>query len=366
MDHSFTSLWLQTALCLAGWLLGVVLHLMWHPQRRDLSDAWDALTRLPWLIVLLAALVLLAEWTRPDLLRLRWPVGLLSAWREIAAPLALYSGETYARSLHGLLPAWPLALAVPPVLTLLAWRVFKLPYRYASRRQSPVERVLLIMSAVLAWAWITLEIVHAWRLMPESLETLRLIGRMIFSALAMALSQVILVRLVIDWEEPQSVDDAKDPWRAVEETFARWRSVFGLAGLNLLWLLWAQSRGEGGGLAGRWVLLEALLVFATLPVAVAWAPGSLLSQGALAMRALPRVFLPWLGIALTAVAVLMFTHYTSATFQALAEPGSLWARVLLPVRALVLAMVHSWLFLATVLAFLRHGLKPIHPTRGAD
>ncbi|MDZ4288034.1 MAG: hypothetical protein U0984_08750 [Prosthecobacter sp.] len=365
MDPSFNSLWLQTALCLAGWLLGVVMHLLWHPQRRDLSDAWDVLTRLPWLMVLMAGLIILGEWTRPDLLRVRWPVGLLAHWREVVWPLTLHSAETYARSLHGLLPAWPLALVVPPVLTLLAWRIIRLPYRYAARRPSPVEKMLLSMSAVLAWGWIAVEIVHAWRMLPEWLESLRLILRLISSAIVMALSQVTLIRMVIDWEEPQAVNDEKDPLRAVEETFARWRSVFGLAGLDLLWLLWTQYRGEGGSPAGRWMLLEALLVFASLPVVVALTPGSLVAQGALALRVLPRVLLPWLSIALTAVAVLMLVNYASAILHDLAEPGSVWAKVLLPVRALVLAMVHSWLFLATVFTFLRHGLKPIASTGGA-
>ena len=60
MDVTPTSLWIQTGLALAGAVAGVMLHLKWHPLRRELSEAWDIMTGMPWLTVLGAALMLMA------------------------------------------------------------------------------------------------------------------------------------------------------------------------------------------------------------------------------------------------------------------------------------------------------------------
>jgi hypothetical protein len=251
----------------------------------------------------------------------------------------------------------------PPILTLLAWRMIRLPYRYAARRLTRTEMLSLVLAAALAWAWLSLEITHWVRIMPEWLEAIRLLFRLISSGVVMALSQVALIRLAIQWAEPEEVDAQADPLRAVTETFVRWRSVFALAALNLLWLSWAQ---EGGPRNARWLSWEAMALFAPLPVAVALLPGNLMAQGAQAMRGLLRAFLPWLSVAVTAVAVLMFVHYAGAMFQDLAGATSVAALLLLPLRALVLATVHSWLFLATVFIFLRHGLTPHPATGGGD
>lgn len=356
MDVSASSLWIQTGLAVAGAVAGVLLHLKWHPLRRELSDAWDMMLCMPWLTVLTAVLMLLAEvggerWVRP--------VGALNellVWREMVVPLVLEALMMLGRLLHGLLPVWPLALLLPVALGLLSWRVLRFPYRYGPRRQLPVERWLLLAGMVLSWVWLGLEGCHVWvASLPEWLEALRDGLRLLFMALTMAICQVLLIRLVIAWVEPEHPDDRRDLGLAAEHTFARWRSLVALAVLDLLWLL-LPAVGAPSGMA-RWLLLEALFVFAAVPVAVARVPGTVLVQGAFALQMLWRALPALVALALTAVAVLCVVLYASSVLMGLTVPG-LWSGLLLPVHALVLATVRNWVFLAAVITLLRHGLKP--------
>jgi len=335
----------------------MMLHLKWHPLRQHFSDAWDVMMGMPWLTVLSAALMLMAEMAGESWLRPTFTFNELLDWREVVQPLALDALLEQARMLHGLLPVWPLALLLPLVLVLLSWRVIRFPYRYGPRRQQPVERWLLIAGMMLSWGWVLLEIAHLTRPVVEWLEALRLALRAIFGAVTMALSQVMLVRLVIAWEEPEHPDDQKDIGLAAEHTFARWRSLVGLAALDLLWLLLLQAQTAPGGLSQA-LLLEAMLLFLAMPMAVARAPGSVLEHGAYAMQILWRALLPLVGITLTSVAVLMLTRYASALIMAISEPRSWQTLLLLPAHALVLATVRNWVFLACVLTLLRHGFKP--------
>lgn len=364
MDVTPTSLWMQTGLALAGAAAGVMLHLKWHPLRRHFSDAWDMMTGMPWLTVLGAALMLMAEVSGERWVSAAWSVNDLMSWRDVALPLALSALTEQARMLHGLLPVWPAALMLPVALTLLSWRVLRFPYRYGPRRQLPVERWLLLAGMVLSWGWLILEICHVTRSMPEWLEALRFGLRVMFMALAMAFSQVMLIRLVIAWEEPEHPDDQRDLGLAAEHTFARWRSLVALAVLDLLWLMLLPADGAPVG-AARWLLLEAMFLFAAVPLAVARVPGTILDQGAHAMRMLMRALLPLIGMTISAVVVLGLVRYASALIMGLTGQDNWRTLVLLPVHALVLATVRNWVFLATVLTLLRHGLKPSSPGRAA-
>lgn len=356
MSPEPASLWFQTLLGLALLVVGVFLHLKWHPLRRQFSDAWDIMTQMPWLTLVGAALLLFAELAGEAWLSRPWSYNQLLDWRALAPGLAWSAMAEYARLGHGLLPPWPLALAFPPILSLLVWRIIRLPYRYGSQKQPVWERRLLLGSVVAAWLWAGLETAHAWRMLPEWLEALRLAARTAFTAGAMAFTQVVLVRLVIGWEEPVQPDDRRDVWLAVEHTFARWRGLGGLAALNLLWLLWHPP--GGAPTPWHWLPVEAMLVFAAYPVAVARVPGPPLVQGAASMRALLRALAPQLAVLVTAVFMLMLVRYTGTLAVELATVAGWRPSLVSPVYALVLATVRNWVFLAGVLTLLRHGFQP--------
>ncbi len=357
MDVTPSSLWIQAGLALTGAVAGVMLHLKWHPLRRQLSDAGDIITGMPWLTVLAAALMLMAEVSGERWVRPLGSLNDLLVWREVAAPLALEALMEQGRMLHGLLPVWPLALILPVALALLSWRVLRFPYRYGPRRQQPLERWLLLAGMVVSWMWVILEIVHATRGLAEWQETIRVGLRSIYLAVTMALSQVMLIRLVIAWEEPEQPNDQKDLGLALEHTFARWRSLVALSVLDLLWPLLLNADGSPTGVS-RWLLLEAMFLFVAVPVAVARVPGSSLTQGAAAMQMLWRALLPLIGITITAVVVLSLVRYASGLIMGLMRLDDWRTVVLIPVHALVLATVRNWVFLATVLTLLRHGFKP--------
>jgi hypothetical protein len=220
-----------------------------------------------------------------------------------------------------------------------------------------LERWLLLAGMVVSWMWVILEIVHATRSLAEWQETIRVGLRSIYLAVTMALSQVMLIRLVIAWEEPEQPNDQKDLGLALEHTFARWRSLVALSVLDLLWPLLLNADGSPTGVS-RWLLLEAMFLFVAVPVAVARVPGSSLTQGAAAMQMLWRALLPLIGITITAVVVLSLVRYASGLIMGLMRLDDWRTVVLIPVHALVLATVRNWVFLATVLTLLRHGFKP--------
>ncbi len=95
--------------------------------------------------------------------------------------------------------------------------------------------------------------------------------RVIFQAVTMAFTQVVLARLVIAWMG-LSGRMTKDLGLAIEHTFARWRGVAGLAVLDLLILLLQSTSTSGRGLL-FWVLLEVMVLFLLFPVAVARVQG---------------------------------------------------------------------------------------------
>jgi len=357
---------------------GVWLHLRWHPQRREFSEAWDMVTGMPWLTVLHGTLLTVGQLMGGPWIT-SWLEGVdVWTWRELAGPLFLGALMENVSLQHSLLPVWPWALCLPVVLALLSWRVIRYPYRYGPRQQLPVEKWLLAGGMVMSWGWLVLEIVALRQTaMPEWLEGLRLGLRTIFQAVTMAFTQVALARLVIAWMEPEQPDDRKDVGLAFEHTFARWRGVAGLAVLDLLILLLqgtlaggtpaAHSSGGTPELPGLvfWVLLEVMLVFLLFPAAVARVPGSWVMQGMAALRGWLRGGLSILGVLISSVFLLAALRYASLTVLEVTGAETWRTLLLLPVHGLVLASVRNWVFLALLLTLFHHGLIPASKRRKA-
>lgn len=359
MPPSESSLWLHTAAAIGVAMGALWLHLRWHPLRREFSEGWDFVTGLPWLTVLHAALLLMAQFSGTSHLLGQLEPADLSTWQNLIRPLFTQTLFEISTLQHSLLPVWPWALLLPVALSHLTWRVMHFPYRYGPRKQRPIERWLLLAVTVTSWAWLALEITRLVHLMPEWLEALRLGQRVIFQAIAMAFSQIVILRLIMAWIEPQHPDEQKDLGLAFEHTYARWRSIAGLALLDLLILLMEDTAGS----LTHWILLEVMIVFLALPAAIARLPGPLSRQGMSALLAWRRAFFAMLGVLLTGLFLVALVRYTSATMLTLTGPDTWQRSVLLPVHALVLATVRNWVFLACVLTLLRHGL-PSSSTRG--
>ncbi|GEP42986.1 hypothetical protein [Brevifollis gellanilyticus] len=353
-----TTLWLHTTAAIAVAAGALWLHLRWHPRRQEFSESWDLVTGLPWLTVLHGMLLVAGQ-----LMGAPWITGSMQAfdlgtWLDIAGPLFLGSLMENVSLQHSLLPAWPWALFLPVVLALLSWRVIRYPYRYGPRQQRPAEKWLLAGGMVISWAWLVLEMLTlGHKVMPEWLEGLRVAMRVIFQAVTMAFTQVVLARLVIAWMEPEQPDDQKDLGLAIEHTFARWRGVAGLAVLDLLILLLQGTVTSGRGLL-FWVLMEVMVLFLLFPVAVARVPGTWLGQGMAALLAWKRAWASILGVLLSGVFILAIVRYASVTMLEVTGEGTWRTLLLLPVHGLVLATVRNWVFLALVLTLLHHGLIP--------
>ncbi len=359
MTDPASTLWLQTFLALAGLVAGLMLHLKWHPLRTHFSDAWDMLQSFAWLVPMMAALQLMSGPWEP------WcvPRGVAAApvaaigWKSILDLLPLAAQDMAVLGL-GFFPPWPAALGLPLVLTLLVWRVKRFPYRYHSRRRRPATLGALTVVVVLAWAWLGLEITGFFKPMPEVLETLRVMFRWIAEAWMMAGLQVFMIRLIIGWDEPLELDDQKDVWLALEHALSRWQGTLALAALNLLWLLALRTSGSG---LTAWLLTEAALLFACVPMGVAWMRGPWMRM----MDAMGRVFLAslpsLLGVAVTATVLLLLVHFSMRQLLSLVEENVLWTAVTRILIALVLATVRSWLFLTLVLTLLRQGLQVAAP-----
>ncbi|MBB5037317.1 hypothetical protein [Prosthecobacter dejongeii] len=351
------TLWLQTFLVLMVLGAGLMLHLKWHPLREEFSEAWDMLQSLRWIVPMMAALLLLSGEIGP------WGISLRdaganghTAWAYLLIQLPVAAQEM-AAFMHGFFPPWPMALAVPFLLTLLMWRVKKFPYRYDSRRKRPAVFWALIIAALSAWGWLALEISSGLRLMPEWLETLRVTFRWLAEACMMAGLQIYMMRLVIGWEEPTEPEDEKDLWLALEHTLARWKGVVVLVALDLLWLLAWRSLGSGSTDWSLWVMVESSLLFAAVPVVVARLRAPLHVMLEVTAHVFMKTLWPLLGYAVSATALLMWAHFALRGVASWFPEGALGQGMIRILSALVLATVRSWLFLAFVLTLLRHGLK---------
>lgn len=346
--------WQSTALALLGFIAGLALHLRWHPLRRHLSDAWDFVRLRPALIVWAAGAALLATMlgdARPT----AYSLVQLGDWRELILPLTRDAAAHLAQLPHVLIQPWPLACLTPFVLALLTIRIWRWPYRYGERRPVPEQKIALLVITVIGFGWLVLEGMTLRRMLPEGAESVKLGLRYVFTALAAAGMQVWLVRFVMAWEKPQDIEAESDATAALEHTFARWQGVACLAGFNLLWMSWRQWQMSTPQSVGGWLWVELLLVFAALPLAVAVVPGHFLHQGAAALRILMRSVISLLLLGITALAIFILAHYAAAMGQALSVDSPIWRILVLPLSALVLAMLDCWLLLTALLIMLRHG-----------
>jgi len=352
--------WQATALALLGFIVGLALHLRWHPLRQYLSDAWDLLRLRPALVLWVAGASLLAS-LFGDSRSTSYPLLQIMDWSELVVPLARDALAHLALLPHALVQPWPLACVIPFVLAILTVRIWRWPYRYGERRPGPEQKITLLAFTLIGFAWLALEAATLPRMLPEGAESVKLGLRYVFTALACAGMQVWLARFVIAWEKPRDTDSEKDAVAALESTFARWESVAFLAAFDLLWLLWRQWQLNMPQGLGLWLWIELLLVFAALPVAVAAVPGHFGHQGAVALRILLRAALPLLLFGITAMSVLILSLYASALGRALVADSAPLRAIMLPLDALVLAMLDCWLLLSALLLMLRLGF-PRSPT----
>jgi len=352
--------WQSTSLALLGFITGMALHLRWHPLRRHLADAWDFVRLRPFLVVSCAAASLIASVLEANPLAPR-SLAQLSGWRELILPLAHESAGRLAQLPHGLIAPWPLAVLTPLVLAILTIRVWRWPSRYGERRPGMMQKVALIVVTLAGCGWLALEVSSLRGTLTEVTGIVKLVLRYIFTAIAAAGMQVWLARLVIAWEKPQGKKADRDALAALEHTFARWQGVFLLSVFNLSWMLWRLWQPDVTEGFSAWLWVEYLLIFAALPLAVASASGPFWQQGAVALKILVRSLLPLLGIVFTAFTIILLARYASAMAHALAADSLLGRAVVLPLDALVLAMLDCWLLLAALLIMLRHGF-PRSPT----
>jgi hypothetical protein len=356
VSSSSTSIWLETTGAISVAAGCFWLHLRWHPQRREFSDSWDFVSGMPWLVVLHGMLLTLAQLMGQPVITGSLVQKDLAAWRELGPALFSDALQETAALGHCLLPPWPLALLLPPVLGILLWLVARHPYRFGIKRRQARNHGVLGAFLLPALGWLLLESSSAWRgMLPEGLENTRLALRLLFQAATAACCQAFLVQLVIAWNQPERPDSGSDFITAFVRWVSRWREVLLLAVLDLMILL---LQGSGAGGPARWLLLELTLLFLPLPVALALAPAPFARQGLAALQCWRRSFLPIVSVLLTGAVLISLTRYASAMVQSLTGVENGRYFLLLPVHGLVLATVRNWVFLALTLALIRPGLIP--------
>lgn len=352
-------LWLHTALCIAGFALGVGLHLKWHPLRRHFSDGFDFLRSNPLPMWVIVAAILAHE---------------LSADSSASPALGLLHG-TYDRMqgdlwdigkraidhaallIHRAFPPWPIALLLPVWTILLAVNLMRFPYRYqaTSLRQEQATSLVLLCVGSMAWAVIGLfRYRHPWKGTPE---TVWHSAHMFFVSLTTAAFQVWLARLLVRWARPRSVDEGGDLRTAMQDCFSRWQNILWLGAFNAVWLaLWSWQESAGGWLP--WLLLmEMLFVFSALPVAVAVSEQSFLKAGGLAMRAIWRCCIPLLGFTMTAIIIFSLAEYAVAALSSLATAPKMEKPIRIAATLLLFGVLQSWLLPSAMLMLYRIGFR---------
>jgi hypothetical protein len=350
-----------TILALLGTVVGLALHLRWHPLRREFSDAWDFL-RLRQPLVIVVAVLLLLRNEAPA-----FTGSELEDWQGLWPSLLGRAFTEVTELFHALLPPWPLALVLPMGLLLLTIRVWRWPYRYGERVPVPEQKLVLVGLSVAGVLWAGLEIAAMRVVLPEWLESVKLAGRVVFAALTAAGTQVWLARLVMAWERPSDTEADRDAITALESTFARWQSVVLLGAFNLLWMLgWSWRAGDSR--LATWLLPELWLLFAALPLCVALAGGQarFWMAGAMALKVLLRSLLALIGYLLTAVVAMALVRYANDLAASHFSSGNAVLReVARGLAALVLAMLRGWLCLAAIFVMLRHGFPRPSPAASA-
>ncbi len=364
------SIHLMTILCIVVFALCVGVHLRWHPLRQAFSDAWSFLLQHHYLLWFSAAALILNELAGGQqsvsrLFEKNFPLSTSSAvplWPHTLDQLALLSLSRFGIALHTVFTPWPVAFLLPLLVTFLVWQIHRQPFWYDSKKPGPLKTSLLLTLALLTWAWLALEITARFSPLPEFLETVRTALRGAGIALFAASIQVWIIRLVMAWQKPVTPEEGRDPQEALHRTLARWPELLVLATWNGLWMTWPLWPTRVGFLPTAWLLPELLLLFAPLPVTVAWRRGSVPALGAASMRVLLRVAVPLLGLVISAVFLLMPVYYAQAVLVTWAQNSQLWQTLILPIHALALATVHNWLFLTAVLVLLRFGFRTPPPS----
>ncbi len=359
-----TPIWLRALLSVAGLAAGMAAHLAFHPQRRQFSEAFDLLKNRPHLL-LIGGVLLLAQrlagsdgfHALPDPQARDW-----GDWFALAWPLAAESLTGFATLLHQALPPWPAALLLPAGLTVALFHLARQPYR-AGLRQRPRGGelgALAGLTIVLATAFAIEGVVPAAELSEWQLNLL-LLARLLAVALLSAGMQIWLLRVILRWLMPPPRRGARPAGNAWWEMLGRWPLVLALAGFNLLWITLRYWLAASDSRLLPWLLIEWLLFFSGLPVAVALAaPGSsFLQAGAEGLRLLWRGLAALLGLALTSVVILALAGYADGVVAALCPDIPLLHWLVAAVSAFALAFIHIWLFLAAALSLLRSHLPAL-------
>ena len=236
----------------------------------------------------------------------------------------------------------PLAVMLPVWVIMLTVLMIRYPYRFQKEKLRPEQRIVLLCLSALTMVWsVVFCFTHGRQ---GELDAVMRSATLFVGALATAAFQVWLARMVIQWAEPR-----EDETGARDECFARWQNVAWLGGFNAAW--WSLELWIGPDAA--WLpwssLVEVLFVFAPLPVAVAAQRGSFAEVGGLALRALWRGWLPLLGWAITAMALLALGRYAVGMSLLFGKGVGL---VVLP---LVTGMLHAWLLPTAMLLLYRRG-----------
>jgi hypothetical protein len=216
----------------------------------------------------------------------------------------------------------------------------------------------LLISLLVTSTLVTLtELVVSLPDLPEVLESLLLAARLLCLGLATAGLQLAALRLACLWQNPPAHSELPLLLTAWWEMLGRWKLLLPLAAFDVTWIALQSWSSLSASPLVTWLLIEMLVFFAPLPVAAALSrpSASFLQTGALAIRLLGRAFLPLLGLAITAIAILALTHYAAGLIGTLLIPWHVLSLAFQVLIAFSLAFVHIWLFLAASLLLLRLG-----------
>jgi len=358
-------LWLWSLLCIAGLAGGMAIHLTFHPLRQDFSDALDLLRNQPRLI-LAGGLILYAHFTSGSDGFQPLPIRLADEWTNwtALAPSLLEEAATrFAMLLHQVLPPWPAVWLLPIILASSLWNLSRRPYRAGLRHRPRGGAWGLLVSLLVISTLVPLAELNIFAPnLPEALETLLVGARLLCLGLLTACLQLGALRLACLWQDPPAESTRSLFTTAWWQVLGRWRLLLPLAAFDVTWIALQSWSSLSPSHLVTWLLVEMLLFFAPLPVAIALATpeASFLSTGAHALRLLARAFLPLIGLALTAITILALAHYAAGLLGSLLPthlPGSAFHLLI----AFSLAFLHIWLFLTSALLLLRLGRPLITP-----
>jgi hypothetical protein len=330
-----------TLWCLLGAGAGMLLHLLCHPLREETRMAWRLLRQLPWFVLGLAGLLVLADENSGR--ALEPPAS--AAWQTMvdALPVLLKSALRDVLWLfHGCLPTWPLAWLLPGFLSVALWR--------GRRDWKQLGFIGLGLGTCLAWGWLVLEgaLIANVAALPSWSALARYGARWLAEALTMAGAQLLLM----GWTLAAALGAPKKGrlMRALDALFQHGRTWLAVALLDALLLGMVRYRVDA------WILLEVLALFSPVPLVAVCAPqGGWRERGAWALLLLRQAAWPLLGLGLTVVSLLFLVRYTGAVVLTLTGSEGWLGMVGRSLAALVLASVQGWVFLTIVLTLFHQG-----------